>query len=90
MPYGVNAEPVIVNSVSYATSANTADATDYTGVTGTLSFAQGQTSRSFTVGLTNDTAKEGSESLNLVLTSPSGGAVLGQGRRAVLIITDND
>jgi hypothetical protein len=51
---------------------------------------QGQTSKTFTIAITNDTAAEEAESLNLTLTNPTGGATLGQGRRAVLIITDND
>ena len=33
---------------------------------------------------------KGVESLNLTLSSPTGGATLGQARRAVLTITDND
>ena len=33
---------------------------------------------------------EGVESLNLTLSNPAGGATLGQARRAVLTIADND
>jgi len=77
--------------VSFATSDNTATSgSDYTAKSGTLSFAQGQTSKTFTVPIVNDTVPEGVESLNLTLSNPTGGATLGQGRRAVLIITDND
>ena len=77
--------------VSYATSDNTATAgSDYTARSGTLTFAQGQTSKTFTVPILNDAIAEGVESLNLTLSSPSGGATLGQARRAVLTITDND
>ena len=77
--------------VSYATSDNTATAgSDYTAKSGTLTFAQGQTSRTLTVPILNDAAAEGVESLNLTLSSPAGGATLGQARRAVLTITDND
>jgi uncharacterized repeat protein (TIGR01451 family) len=77
--------------VTYATSDNTATAgSDYTATSGTLSFAQGQTSKTFTVSILNDTDAEPPESLNLTLSNPTGGATLGQARRAVLAITDND
>ena len=77
--------------VSYATSDNTTTAgSDYTPKSGTLSFAQGQTSKTFTVSILNDAVAEGVESLNLTLSSPVGGATLGQARRALLTITDND
>jgi Calx-beta domain len=80
-----------VVDVSYATTNNTATkGLDYTNTTGTLSFTQGQSSKSFTIPILNDTSLEGAESLNLTLSNPTGGATLGQGRRAVLIITDND
>jgi hypothetical protein len=77
--------------VSYATSNNTATAgLDYVATSGTLSFAPGQTSRTFTIPIINDTAQDGNQSVNLTLSNPTGGAVLGQGKRAILTITDND
>ena len=77
--------------VSYATGDNTATAgSDYTTRSGTLSFGQGQTSKTFTVPILNDAAAERAESLNLTLSGPTGGATLGQARRVVLTITDND
>jgi len=77
--------------VSYATSNNTAtEGLDYVATSGTLSFAPGQTSRTFTIPIINDTAPDGNESLNLTLSNPTGGVVLGQGQRAILTITDND
>jgi uncharacterized repeat protein (TIGR01451 family) len=80
-----------VVGISYATTNNTATSgSDYANTSGTISFAQGQTSKSFTIPILNDTSLEGAESLNLTLSNPTGGATLGQGRRAVLIITDND
>jgi hypothetical protein len=76
-------------TVDYATSDNTAVAgSDYTATSGTLSFAPGQTTRTFTVPVTYDALAEGPESLNLTLSNATGGATLGQNRRAVLIITD--
>ena len=77
--------------VSYATSNNTATAgLDYVATSGTLSFAPGQTSRTFSIPIINDTAQDGNQSVNLTLSNPTGGAVLGQGKRAILTITDND
>ena len=77
--------------VRYATTNNTATSgSDYTNSTGTLSFAQGENSKTFTIPIVNDSSVEGTESLNLTLSNPTGGAVLGQIRRAVLTINDND
>src|SRR5262249_40583374 len=77
--------------VAFATSDNTATAgSDYVATSGILSFAQGQTSKTFKVSILNDTIAEPPESLNLTLSNPTGGAILGQARRAVLTITDND
>ncbi len=77
--------------VSYATSNNTAtEGQDYVATSGTLSFAPGQTSRTFTIPIINDTAQDGNQSVNLTLSNPTGGVVLGQGKRAILTITDND
>jgi glucose/arabinose dehydrogenase len=77
-------------AVTYSVGANTAGASDFGPTSGTLSFAQGQASRTFTVPITNDALAEGVESLNLTLSNPTGGAVLGAARRAILVITDND
>jgi uncharacterized repeat protein (TIGR01451 family) len=77
--------------VKYATSNNTATTgSDFTGTSGTLTFAQGETSKNFSIPILNDTTWEGAESINLTLSNPTGGGTLGQARQAVLIITDND
>jgi hypothetical protein len=73
------------------TSGNLATSgADYQAVTTTVSFAAGVTTASVTVPITNDTQIEGTESLNLTLSSPTGGATLGAGQRAVLVIVDDD
>lgn len=77
-------------SVNYATSDGTADGSDYTGTSGTLGFAAGETSRTFDVAVTNDVADEPGETMNLTLSSASGDARLGAPRRAVLTIEDDD
>src|SRR5207245_1081528 len=76
-------------SVQYATSDGTAKAgTDYATTASTLNFADGQTTASFTVPILGDPKPDGSETVNLTLSSPSGGASLGAQSSAVLTIAD--
>ena len=74
-------------SVNYATSDGTATVTggDYTGATGTLAFAAGETSKTFAVNVANDGAAEANETVNLALTS---GALPVD--TSLLSIVDND
>ena len=57
---------------------------------GTITFNAGQTSRTFTVPIINDTLDDGNRTVNLTLSNPTGGAQLGTQNTAVLTITDND
>ena len=86
---GDTADPVTVH---YATSDGTALAgADYAATSGTLTFAAGQTSKSFSVSITNDSIAESDETLTLTLSSAIGsGATLGSPATAVLTILDND
>jgi subtilisin family serine protease len=78
-------------TVDYAASDGTAaSGSDYTAVSGTLSFGAGQTSRSFTIPINNDASQEASETVQLTLSNPTGGATLGAISSAVLTIVDND
>ncbi len=77
-------------SVQYATSDGTARAgSDYTATSGTLTFADGETSKTFTVTILNDALTEGQETVQLILTNATGGAVLGTPNLAVLTISDS-
>ncbi|MCL4177130.1 MAG: hypothetical protein KJ072_05225 [Verrucomicrobia bacterium] len=77
-------------SVSYATANGTANSTDYTPASGTLNFAVGQNSASFTVTVTSDSVPEDDETVILRLSNPTGGAELGSRRESVLVIVNDD
>lgn len=79
-------------SVQYATANGTATAgQDYTAVSGTLTWGPGDGSRrSITIPILDDSASEGSETVRLVLSNPTGGAGLDSERgTAVLRIVEN-
>jgi azurin len=83
---GASTQSVAVN---YATSNGTATAgADYTAKSGTLLFAAGETTKTFTVPITNDLDPESSETVNLTLTNPVN-ASLGTST-ATLTILAND
>jgi hypothetical protein len=75
-------------SINYSTSSeSTATAgQDYTSVSGTLDFADGETSKQFTVELLDDAAFEGNETVTLLLTGDNVGPI----NIATLTITEND
>ena len=79
-------------TVDYATvPGGTATAgVDYLTTSGTLTFSAGQTSKTFTIPILNDTEDEPAETLHLALSNPTGGATLGTPSTAILTITDND
>jgi hypothetical protein len=80
-------EPVTVN---YASSNGTATAgSDYTATSGTLTFAPGETTKTFSVPITNDTADEADEIVNLTLTDPVY-ATLGPISNTTITIEDDD
>ena len=76
-------------TVNYATSDQTATAgVDYTSTAGTLSFAVGETSKTFTVPVSNDPLIEGFETIGLALSVPTGGAALGVQSFATITLND--
>ncbi|MBA3935869.1 MAG: hypothetical protein H0X38_00250 [Planctomycetes bacterium] len=76
--------------VSYACTSGSAGVADYTSVTGTLSFAAGETSKTVSVQTTQDTLVEGAETFSVTLSAATGGAVLGASSSATVTISDND
>jgi hypothetical protein len=78
-------------SVDFGTSADTAVAgTDYTTTNGTLNFAAGETSKTISVPITDDTIDEPSRIFRVTLSNPVGGAVLGSPFQTSVVIIDND
>jgi len=78
-------------SVDFTTTDGSATAgSDYSSSFGTLNFLDGETTRSFSVSIINDTAVEGDESFNVALASAAGGATIGAQDTAVISITDDD
>ncbi|HBO12520.1 MAG TPA: sodium:calcium exchanger, partial [Halieaceae bacterium] len=76
-------------TVSFASADGTATAVggDYDPVSGTLSFAPGETEKTILVRTNSDDLEEGTEFLNLELTGPTN-AVIGDGNGIVEITDD--
>ncbi|HET7436579.1 MAG TPA: TIGR03118 family protein [Thermoanaerobaculia bacterium] len=81
-----------IATVHYAaltgSGAGFADSSDFTLAPNTLTFASGEVVKTFTVGITNDVVAEGDETLQLVLSNPTG-AQLSAPSIATLTILDN-
>jgi bacillopeptidase F len=78
-------------TVNYATADHTAVAgEDYEATAGTLTFLDGETSRTFTVAVLDDAVAEADEELAVILANPTGGAGLGIPVLARVTIIDDD
>ena len=74
-------------TVDYATSNGTAAAgSDYTAISGTLTFSQAETSKSLSIPIVSDNVFEADETINLTLSNPTGGVILGSPTAAVVTI----
>jgi hypothetical protein len=62
---------------------------DYNVISGILTFAAGETSKTFNVAITDDIVRESNESFNVILRNASN-ANLGSPVRASVNIVDND
>jgi len=78
-------------SVQFSTLSGSATApADYASNSILLTFAQGVNTQTVTIPIVNDSSVEPNETIRLILSSPTGGAVLGGRSNAVLVILDND
>ena len=81
------------NSVAVSYSASDGTSTsglDYTATNGLLVFTNGETSKTFSVRVIDDTIEEGAETILLSLSSPTGQVSLLNPSAAILTIVDND
>lgn len=78
-------------NVNYTTANGTAQSgVDYTAVSGTLTFAAGETSKTILVPITNDNASRGYRTFTVNLALPTGGAVLRSPSSANVTIIDDE
>jgi parallel beta-helix repeat protein len=80
-------------SVNYTTASGTASAgADFTTTSGTLTFANGQTSATINVPIIDDHVYEGApqEQFTVMLSNPAGGAALGNPSVATVTISDDE
>jgi uncharacterized delta-60 repeat protein len=78
-------------SVDYTVTAGTATAgADFVAADGTLTFAPGETDKTFSVAILNDEEIEEDETVQLTLLNPTGGVALGSQRTALLTIHSED
>jgi hypothetical protein len=78
------------STVSYATSNGTAkEGKDYVAALGSISFAAGETSKTFPILIIDNAFVDGTRTVNLTLSGPAG-ATLAPQSTATVTITDND
>lgn len=77
-------------SVKFATVKGTADNSYYDDNSGTLTFGDGETERTFIVNISDNSDTNGNKTINLKLSEPTGGATLGSQSTATLIIVDDE
>lgn len=76
-------------TVDYRTSDGTAtNGSDYNSSSGTLTFADGESSRAFPIDIVRDATAGNNETVNLIISNPTGGATLDSQIMAVLTILD--
>jgi len=78
-------------TVNFATSNGTAIAgSDYTATSGTLSFADGESVKFFTIPITNDNVFKGNRTFTLTLSGPSIGSSVGNPSTETITILDDE
>ncbi|MDI1268806.1 MAG: VCBS domain-containing protein, partial [Polaromonas sp.] len=84
-----NKDSAASQTVQYATSGGTATSgTDFTAASGTLTFAAGELSKTFTVQSTADAIYEGGETLTVTLSNNSAGSTIAQATGTGTILDD--
>lgn len=76
-------------SVDYSTKGATALSSDFDSTNGTLTFAAGETTKTFTVNVKDNGDRDGNKVVDLYLKNPTGGAVIGVST-VPLTITDDE
>jgi hypothetical protein len=80
----------VIEWVSYSTNGGSAlSGADYIATSGTLSFAFGETSKTFIVPIYSDSVSDGGEVVYLGLSSPTNGVPLMDPSSASLTINEN-
>jgi len=78
-------------TVDYVVTGGTAEAgSDYETVNGTLSFADGETSKTIPINIKNDKTMESNETIEVALSNASSGILHGTDSLATVTIEDND
>jgi endoglucanase len=75
-------------TVAYKTVAGTADNSDFTPASGTLTFAPGETKKTVAVKVAGDALQESSETFQIALSSPSGATLLKTSATATIVNDD--
>jgi len=76
-------------TVQYATADGTAKSSaDYTSTSGTVSFASGEATKTFTIAIAANTSITGNKNFKIVLSNPTGGVTLAPGTATVVIHDD--
>lgn len=77
-------------AATWTLTPGTAGADDFAGpLTGTVAFADGQTSATIEIAVAGDTLFEGDESFGMALSAPTGGATIADGDAAGTIVNDD-
>ena len=79
-----------VSIVLNLTDGTATAGSDYDGTPITITFADGETSKTVDIPIVDDTLYEGDETLNLTLSNPTNGATIGTQTTASLTIIDNN
>ncbi len=78
-------------AVNYATANGTGKSgSEYTATSGTLTFAAGEASKTFTIAIFDDTSDDGAKNFTLSLTSPTGASLTPNHSAATVTINDNE